>query len=71
MSTITIYEVDGTELYHKYPGQSEAQPCFVELDARAGVLSAIKRPLTCGSPRRIALAKRPLRRDSTLKDASV
>lgn len=40
MSTIQITEVTGTELYHRYPGQTSAQDCYVELDVRNGHLTA-------------------------------
>jgi hypothetical protein len=40
MPTITIRPVAGAELYHRYPGQTKPQPCYVELDCARGVLSA-------------------------------
>jgi hypothetical protein len=40
MATIQITEVTGTEMYHRYPGQTSAQGCYVELDARNGHLTA-------------------------------
>lgn len=33
---VKIVKVEGTELYHRYPGQTAAQPCYVALDARNG-----------------------------------
>ena len=38
---VTIQETKTTdELVHKYPGQSDPQPCYVELDLRDGVMLA-------------------------------
>lgn len=37
---VEIIEVSGTELYHRYPGQTSAQDCYVELDVRSGQLTA-------------------------------
>ena len=42
--TITVRPVAGTELYTRYPGQSAAQSCHVELDAERGTLSAASNP---------------------------
>ena len=40
-----IKNVEGTSLYQRYPGQSEAQDCYVELDARGeGELCARTNP---------------------------
>ena len=42
---IRITTVTGTELYHRYPGQSAAQPVHVKLDCRGdGTLSASHSP---------------------------
>lgn len=39
--TITVRSIEGaTDLHHKYPGQTNAQRCHVELDCRTGDLSA-------------------------------
>lgn len=40
MPTVDITPISGTELYHRYPVETRAQPCFVELDARTGALTA-------------------------------
>lgn len=37
---IEITYVDGCELYCRYSGQTEAQPCYVSLDCESGALSA-------------------------------
>jgi len=38
---ITIQEIKTTdELVHMYPGQSDPQPCYVELDLQDGVMTA-------------------------------
>jgi len=44
MSAINITSVSGFELHQQYPTEHRAQPCFVELDARTGALSASYNP---------------------------
>lgn len=39
-STVTVTEVEGDALYHKYPGQQGPQSCYVSLDCDTGTLSA-------------------------------
>lgn len=39
-TTITITPIAGAYLYHRYPGQTQEQPCYIELDAETGDLSA-------------------------------
>lgn len=40
-ATLTIEPVDRwDDLYHRYPSQSDRQPCYIELDCRSGVLRA-------------------------------
>lgn len=40
MAMIEITGVSGSYLYHRYPGQTEAQGCHVELDCESGELTA-------------------------------
>lgn len=40
MEKITVTPVTGTELYYRYASENEAQDCYVELNARTGVLRA-------------------------------
>lgn len=37
---VTVEEVVGTELYHRYPRETSSQPCYVELDPARRILSA-------------------------------
>lgn len=37
---VTVAEVSGNELHCRYPGQTSAQPCHVELDCESGALCA-------------------------------
>lgn len=41
MKSVTINTVESIgQLHHKYPGQSQEQPIFIELDCKTGVLRA-------------------------------
>lgn len=44
MTTASITEVEGTELYRHYRGQTSPQSCFVELDCEDGELRASYNP---------------------------
>jgi hypothetical protein len=37
--TVHTLDDDSTELYHRYPGQHDRQPCYLELDCDRGILS--------------------------------
>lgn len=43
-TSVEVIEVEGTKLYHRYPGQTSSQPCQVELDCERRVLRARYNP---------------------------